>query len=506
MVVGLFAVLPRGRWSAVLAAVTAPALVLLSVLAFADAAAREILARPLNLYLDLHLLSAVYNLMTGTLGSAIAGLAVLGVALGAVVLAWFLAYLLSPTEVQKGGRIVRGAGVALIAFFCIALASDTMLGLTRRMAFPAVQITTDQVRYFFLMLNERERFAAELEAAPAGYASSLQNPLLRLQGVDVLLAFIESYGVSALHDPQYAPVIRPRLDDLAARMVDAGLHLTSGTLVAPTQGGQSWLSHLSLLSGMWLDNQLRYDLLLTSGRETLINDFSRAGHRTVALLPAITLAWPEGERLGYDEILAQRDIEYAGPSLNWVTMPDQFTWSFLEHTIRAAEDARPVFAEVGLISSHAPWTPILPVLDDWAGIGDGSVFARWENAGERPDDLWKDWDRVREHYALSLDYAINAMIGYAERYVDDRTLLIVLGDHQPAPMITGDNSSRAVPVHVISGDPALLQPFLDWGFKRGALPDPDQPAPRMDAFRDWFVRAFSEPASAPGTKAAVARD
>ena len=504
LVVGLFAVLPRGRWTAVLAAVTAIALVLLSLLAFADTAARESLARPLNLYLDLHLLSAVYNLMTGALGSVIAGLVVLGLALGAAMLAWLLAYLLSHIEVQKGGRITRVAGVALIGLVCIALASDTMLGRTRRMALPAVQMTTDQVRYFLGMLTERERFAVELEAAPAGYAS-LPNPLRLLQEVDVLLAFIESYGVSALYDQRYAPVIRPRLDDLTARMANAGLHLTTGTLVAPTQGGQSWLSHLSLLSGLWVDNQLRYELLLTSGRETLIDDFSRAGHRTVALFPAITLAWPEGERLGYDEILTHRDIEYAGPSLNWVTMPDQFTWSILEHAIRAAEDARPVFAEVGLISSHAPWTPILPVLDDWDSIGDGSVFARWEDAGERPEDLWRDRDRIREHYALSLDYAIDAMIGYAERYVDNRTLLIVLGDHQPAPLITGDNSSRAVPVHVISDDPALVQPFLDWGFLRGALPDPDQPAPRMDAFRDWFVRAFSEPATAPETKAAVAR-
>ena len=116
--------------------------------------------------------------------------------------------------------------------------------------------------------------------------------------------------------------------------------------------------------------------------------------------------------------------------------------------------------------------------------------------------MWRDSNRVREHYALSVDYAINAMIGYAERYVDDRTLLIVLGDHQAAPLITGDNASRAVPVHAISGDPLLLQPFLDWGFKGGALPDPDQPAPGMDAFRDWFVRAFSEPATGPGPKAA----
>ena len=501
LVVGLFAWLPRGRWSAVLAGVTALVLVLVSFLAFADATARQSLGRPLYLYLDLHLLRAVYNLMTGTLGSAMAGLVVLGLVLGASVLAWVLAYLLSPVEIHKRGWFARAVGVALIVFFCMALlTSDTMPGPTQRMTLPAVQITMDQARHIFRILNERERFAAELAALPAGYAS-LPDPLLQLQDRDVLLAFIESYGVSALYDPRYAPVIRPRLDDLAARMADAGLHLTTGTLVAPTQGGESWLSHMSLLSGMWVDNQLRYDLLLASGRETLINDFSRAGHRTVALLPATTRAWPEGERLGYDEILAHREIDYAGPSLNWVTMPDQFTWSFLEHTIRAAEDVRPLFAELGLISSHAPWTPILPVLDDWDSIGNGSVFARWENAGERPEDLWRDSNRVREHYALSVDYAINAMIGYAERYVDDRTLLIVVGDHQPAPLITGDNASRAVPVHAISGDPVLLQPFLDWGFKGGALPDPDQPAPGMDAFRDWFVRAFSDRATGPGPKA-----
>ncbi len=94
------------------------------------------------------------------------------------------------------------------------------------------------------------------------------------------------------------------------------------------------------------------------------------------------------------------------------------------------------------------------------------------------------------------------MIGYAERYVDARTLLIVIGDHQPAPLITGDDASRAVPVHVISRDPALVQPFLDWGFEAGALPDTNQPVRGMDTFRDWFVRAFSEPA-APDMTASV---
>ena len=493
LVVGLCALLPRSRWSAAIVLGITLVLVLLSLLAFADTATRLALARPLNLYLDVHLLSAVHNLLTGTLGPTKAGLIMLGLAAAPVLVIWLLAFLLSPFEFRTGRLVVRAIGVALVAVACAGFAGNRLPLLAQRTTWPAVQIATDQTRHLFRMLNERERFAAELAARPATYGE-LPSLLGRLEGRDVLLAFVESYGVSALYDSRYAPIIVPRLNELAERMADAGLHLATGTLVAPIQGGQSWLARESLISGTWLDNQLRYDLLLASGRETLIDDFRRAGHRTVALMPQITLAWPEGDRLGYDQILARKDIDYAGPSLNWVTMPDQFTWSFLQHAIREP-DARPLFAELSLISSHAPWTPILPVLDDWEAIGDGSVFAKWADAGERPEDLWRDYDRVREHYALSVDYAIHTMIGYAERYVDDRTLCIVLGDHQPAPLITGDDASRAVPVHVISRDPALVQPFLDWGFAAGALPDPNQPVRGMDTFRDWFVRAFSEPAA-----------
>jgi len=139
-----------------------------------------------------------------------------------------------------------------------------------------------------------------------------------------LIAFIESYGEVALYDQRYTPIILPRLRDLEKRMLDSNLHIVTGKLVAPTQGGQSWFSHGSLLSGLWIDNQLRYDLLLSGERETLIDDFRNAGYRTVALLPANTRPWPEGKLLGYDEILSRRDIDYRGPALNWVTMPDQF--------------------------------------------------------------------------------------------------------------------------------------------------------------------------------------
>ena len=492
LAVGVFALLPRARWSTAIAGLVAVLTVALSLLVFADEGARQILGRPLNLYLDVRLSGAVVNLLEGALGGLTAALIFLGGLVGAALVIWLLTTLLSPIDIQKGRRPRKIAGLVLVAFASLGIVGVGFPAHSSRTSMPGIWVARDQVRHFVRMLGERDRFETEMEAAPASY-SERPGLLAALEGRDVILAFLESYGVSALDDPRYSSVVLPRLQRLHERVTRAGLHIATGTLVAPSQGGQSWLGHMTVLSGLWVDNQLRYDVLLASGRETLIDDFRRAGHRTVTLMPATTMAWPEGERFGYDQIFAFDDMNYGGPPLNWVTMPDQFTWSFLEEHVRRSGDPRALFAEVGLISSHAPWTPILPVLEDWEAIGDGSVFARFENTGESPAELWQDYDRVREQYALSLGYALEVMGAYAERYVDDRTLLIVLGDHQPAPLITGEDVSRAVPVHVISGDETLVRPFVDWGFKPGVLPDPGVPSRGMDAFRSWFVGAFSVP-------------
>lgn len=526
LVVGLFALLPRRPpvWRRAAGVVVALALLVVTVVGLGDVTARHSLSRPLNLYLDIHLLGAVWNLLVGTTGF-LGATAVLGGGFVVLLLAsgatgWCLAR-------GAGGRRARMVGAVLVVLFALppllgSVSSEkrddpgmgvgmaTVLdrattALDRATAAPAWVVVRDQTVRFRSMLGERERFAEEMAGAP-DRLRDVPGLLDRLEGRDVILAFIESYGITAVEDERYAPVIVPRLEEMEERLAAAGVHMVTGRLAAPTRGGQSWLAHGSILSGLWLDNQLRYDLMLASGRDMLVDDFRAAGFRTEILMPAIVMAWPEGERLGFDRIHAHRDIRYKGPPLNWVTMPDQFTWWHLERELRRnSPDPRPLFAMVGLISSHAPWTPILPVLDDWEGLGDGEVFLQWEGAGEAPADLWRDTDRVREHFGLSVDYALAAMTGWAERFVDDGTLLIALGDHQPAPLITGEDASPDVPVHIMARDPALLAPFLAWGFVPGAVPTA-QDGVGMDAFRGWFVEAFSGNDDTPEEPATTARE
>jgi hypothetical protein len=156
---------------------------------------------------------------------------------------------------------------------------------------------------------------------------------------------------------------------------------------------------------------------------------------------------------------------------------------------------------MALISSHAPWTPIPPVLERWSTIGDGRVFSRWAEAGDPPEVVWRDPERVRKQYALAIDYVLGVLASYAVRFVDHRTLLILVGDHQPAPLVTGEGASRDVPMHVISGSRALLEPFLRFGFTPGMRPQRRPAVARMDQFRDMFFGAFSDPVGTPAAHA-----
>ena len=484
LLAGGMALLPRRAWSRTLAWASAVAVVLLALGTFGDLVFRESLGRPLDLSLDLYLIDAVYRLAVGNAGLARTLLGTAGIVAVAAALIAALGWLLTPPP--SAPLAARPAAGIAAGALVVALAAAVAEPVRRLVAAPAASFAAEQVSLARTSRAERAAFAAELEAEPAAFAEP-PGLLARLEGRNVVLAYIESYGMAALEDPELAGVVRPRLERAAERLEAAGLHVASGRLESPTLGGQSWYAHGTMISGLWLENQLRYELLLASGRETLIDDFRRAGWRTATLMPAITSAWPEAVTLGWDDVYTSQNIPYEGPPFYWVTMPDQFTWAFLAEVLRSA--TRPVFVEVGMVSSHAPWVPVLPLLP-WDSVGDGSVFEPYRLEGYPPEELWWDVEELREGYAQSLGYSLDAMVGFAER-LDGRTLLIVSGDHQAAPWVTGA-AGADVPVHVVAADPALLEPFQAWGFQPGAVPDPRRPARRMDEFREWFVRAFSE--------------
>ena len=41
-------------------------------------------------------------------------------------------------------------------------------------------------------------------------------------------------------------------------------------------------------------------------------------------MPAISMAWPEGQYYGYDHVYNAHNFGYRGLPFNWVTLPDQY--------------------------------------------------------------------------------------------------------------------------------------------------------------------------------------
>jgi hypothetical protein len=466
----------------------AAALSMMTALRFADIAAYTAFARPFNPALDGDLIPAAIRLASGTFGVALTALLC-----AALVMLFFLLALLfwwAAGRIATLGPERPAARRWLTALLALALVPPALDLAGRGVPFGAARTTSiaaEHLRDAVAASEDLARFRAAARADP--YASAPPETILSaLQGHDVFVIFVESYGRSALENPLYAPTTRAILEEGASELAADGLAARSGWLTAPMVGGQSWFAHGTVLSGLRVDSQARYGALIESPRETFPRLAQRAGWDSVAVMPAITLGWPESRYFGYDTVLAAKDLGYAGAPFNWVTMPDQFTLLSLERQVLDRAPRAPVMAEIALISSHAPWTPIPPLLP-WDTIGDGEVFDPWANSGESPEELWRDPDKVRAQYGLSIDYALRTVLSFVARRSATAPVFIILGDHQPASFVSGDAVNRDVPIHLI-GPPGIVARAAAWGWTPGLLPDPDTPAWPMEDFRDRFLAAF----------------
>jgi hypothetical protein len=213
-------------------------------------------------------------------------------------------------------------------------------------------------------------------------------------------------------------------------------------------------------------------------------------------MPANKRRWREGSTFyHYDKIYDRRNVGYRGPGFGVPSMPDQYTLLALHRLELAKRHRRPLFAEVDLLSSHAPWTRI-PRLVPWDDVGDGSIFHRVPAEESTRAGLFGDADRARAAYGRSIEYAMSTIVSFVRRYGNDKLVVVLLGDHQPATTITGEGASHDVPISIIAHDPKVMDQTAGWGWQDGLRPSPQAPVWPMSAFRDRFLAAFgSSPAS-----------
>jgi hypothetical protein len=346
------------------------------------------------------------------------------------------------------------------------------------------------VKEIDFILHVRGYRTENLSAIRAATARASQTPsaLNSLRRENVYLFFIESYGRTVFADPSHFSMAAPLLKAFEQGLKANGFDVYSHFLTSPTYGGASWLAHGTLASGIPLNRQTQYDLLITSKLKTLAHYFDNAGYRTVSVMPGITLPWPEGQFFGYQKKYYARHFDYRGPKYGWAPMPDQYVLDFIyRHEIQ--KRTTPLFVEHILVSSHAPFHRQPSYLADWSQIKNGAIFHK-----RKPiifPIVWPDLTDAGEAYITSIGYVFKVLTGYFEQFIDDGALIIILGDHQPNAQITGTDRSWSVPIHVISRTPAFLKPFEARGYIPGIIPTQPPPHPGMETFLYHFLEDFS---------------
>jgi len=464
---------------------------LVAVLKVLDMGFFESLNRPFDVVIDWRYAGSLVGLVRDSFGERLGTVLLVTAAVVGVAL-----LVLMPLAVLRLTRVASAHPAAtwrLVAGLCSAwlllAVLDVRTGSGAAFASrDAAGYVYDEVSSIPSELHDQRMFAEAAKDDPlAGVPAD--ELLTGLRGKDVLFVFVESYGRVAVEDSTFSSGVDSVLASGTRRLRRAGFASRSAFLTSPTFGAISWLAHSTFQSGLWVDSQQRYDVLVTSPRLTLSKAFGRAGWRTVGDVPANTHDWPQGEFYGYDQTYDSRNVGYEGPRFGYPTMPDQYTLDAFHRLELASSDRRPVMAEIDLITSHAPWSRT-PRMIDQADVGDGSVYDGMPEQLPSEADIWPSPSRVQEAYGSSIEYSLRALVQFIVSYGDDDLVVVFLGDHQPATIVSGDDADHDVPISIVARDPAVLRRIGDWGWRPGLQPPSDSPVWRMDTFRDRFLAAY----------------
>ncbi len=458
-------------------------LTLLTLGRYAQVTAPALFGRPVNLYWDAQHLPGVAAMLAQVTPAWLVALIALGLVLLTgglfLVLRWALGRVWAGLA-ETGARRAQGALAAGVLMLYLA-APGLGLHTERWFSRPVTPVYARQAGFLWAALSRDGQQAA---VACTGLPAS---NLAGLAGADVLLVFLESYGAVSYDKPALRTALAASRQHLAEAVQSTHRAAVSAFIESPTFGGSSWLAHSSLLAGVEVRDPQTYQLLLTQECDTLADRFARQGYRSLALMPGLRHAWPEGAFYGFEQIYDERALDYHGPEFGWWRIPDQYALARLDQLEIGTAPRPPLFVFYPTISSHLPFRPTPPYQANWARMLTQRPFE--PRTLEASLARTPDWTNLGPAYTDALSYSFTWLAGYLEQHATADLVIIVLGDHQPPASVSGTNASWEVPVHVITHRAEILALLRAAGLQPGL--NPGRPAlGRMHELTALLLQAF----------------
>jgi hypothetical protein len=434
---------------------------------YAEVTAPALYGRPVNLYWDSQHLPKVAAMLAEVGPWWLVGVLVLGlIALLAALtgaIAWSLGAVTRALRVPVARRAIGALAGALVALYALAYWFDW--SVRHKYALPVSQTYLQQARFVLTASTADPNRALPGLPLP-------KSDFGKLEGDDVLLLFLESYGAVTYDEPAIARVVAPARDELAHAAAETGRHIVSAYASSPTFGGGSWLAHASFMSGVEVRDTGDYMLLLTQERETWPKLFRAAGYRVIAAMPGMRSAWPEGAFYGFDTIYDELALDYRGPEFGWWRIPDQFSLARIAQLEAQNDSHAPLLTFMPTINTHIPFLPVPPYQSDWQRVLAAEPYPPADV--EASLATAPDWEALGRPFADSFVYTFTYLAGYVrDRAAADETL-VVLGDHQPAASVAGVGARWDVPVHVVTRRADVAAALVAAGFVEGVALAPQQ--------------------------------
>ena len=462
---------------------------------YADVTAPALYGRGINLYWDLQFMPDVAAMITRVtplwiiIVSMAAAVVVLWLVYRTIRWAWTVVNDAMTSSRQR--RVLTGLSLAAIALFAIDRAGAT----GRSWVFRGREYQDEAHRLFPKPVTATYAHQARLVADALSSTTALpasptmDSDLSRVKDCDVFVIFVESYGAAAFERPEIAAALTASRAQFESAIHATHRDVVSAYVESPTYGGSSWLAHVSVLSGIEVREAGANARLMTERRDTLVRAFGRQGFRTVALMPGLRGPWLEGAFYGFNEIYGADRLAYTGPEFGWFAVPDQYSLRRLD-VLEFDRAARPpLFVFFPTISPHFPFSPTPPYQPDWARLSTHAPYDGGDIVSAYAHE--PDWVHFAPGYVDAMAYDFASIGGYLRLHAGRDVVMVVLGDHQPPALVSGEGAPWDVPVHIIASRADVLERLVTSGFRRGLAPS-RPPIGRMHSLATLMLDAFGE--------------
>ncbi len=358
-----------------------------------------------------------------------------------------------------------------------------------------------QVMDFKKFVSEKDNIDNEI-IERSFHLLTLPSDMRVIEGRDVYVFYVESYGRALWDDPNNLRLFSPFLSQWSDKLRSKGYSAASGFFTSPVKAGGSWFAHTTFITGFKVNNDLYLSALLESDLKPLPAYFTQRGYRTISVMPALKdfdseeaydkgpdkeKLWTERKFFSFSEDYWYHDFGYDGPRFNWSLIPDQYVLQVLKE--KAIDNSgRPMYFDIVLTSSHSPFNSIPPYEDK---ADSARLLDVYKNTPAIEfDNDWHKLNEPAEGYTTALKYSLKSIFDFIINDIKRPGLFIILGDHQPFTLLPG-TETYDVPVQILSRDESVTRAFIREGLSAGMFPDLEKPSVPMEDFTGIFFRALS---------------